>query len=539
MDERAAVVLVADMQQQQQQQGDAQSEQDFAAFAANVQTSFGEFCSSWLVVPAAGHNLTTLEVSVIAVHERGLAVLCDRAELLDVQRSADQLAAVHSALSRLRDVSAVAVAATDQQLCVVQALDVSHRICRDRPATVFVVSSAPRPVNPAARSTLERLQTSLASVKFVAVQAAGAAESLFPTATSDLHCCSSVVIHNDKESWQRVLRAELRDRKLTERCQLSFPGGGQTGAHAVSLVCDLVYMPQSDQIGEAQSLQAAIFGSNINIDGNNVVHVSSVVRLSGVGDDMLSGGMSATVLASMDSVGMDVDRMSTNADLFRAYLRLLKSSGSGLVCYHEQWQDDVSCATRRYFLLQPGERTLLMKRLATGDHIVPLPDISFGESSASIPAAISDMAQQNLASLPSNDVFNPCDYSTGVHHAMASFLQSNRRKPGGASVPVLPRLNCSSMHMVPLSPLSSSVWSHNAAVDRRQGMHLAPGSGAAGASSLLLDSDPIVSDDGEDAPKTYHRMAHVAESPRAPPASQSRGLKIRRITNSAVAPNNR
>jgi len=227
---------------------------------------------------------------------------------------------------------------------------------------------------------------------------------------------------------------------------------------------------------------------------------------------------------------MDVDRMSTNADLFRAYLRLLKSSGSGLVCYHEQWQDDVSCATRRYFLLQPGERTLLMKRLATGDHIVPLPDISFGESS--IPAAITDMARQNLASLPSNDVFNPCDYTTGVHHAMASFLQSNHRKPDAA----VPRLAPSST--APPSPLSSSVWSHNAAADRHHGMHAA-GGGAASASSLLLDTDPIVDDDDGDDSKAYmhHRLVHVhvAKPRRAPPASQSRGLKIRRISNSVGA----
>ena len=44
-----------------------------------------------------------------------------------------------------------------------------------------------------------------------------------------------------------------------------------------------------------------------------VVHVSSTVKLSGIGDDLLSGGISAALLASADSVGMDFDRMSTNA----------------------------------------------------------------------------------------------------------------------------------------------------------------------------------------------------------------------------------
>ena len=60
--------------------------------------------------------------------------------------------------------------------------------------------------------------------------------------------------------------------------------------------------------------------------------VQSLVKLSGVGDDLVVG-TPATVVASGDFVGLDFDRLATNADMFRAYLQRLKSSGSGLVCY--------------------------------------------------------------------------------------------------------------------------------------------------------------------------------------------------------------
>jgi len=55
---------------------------------------------------------------------------------------------------------------------------------------------------------------------------------------------------------------------------------------------------------------------------------------------------------------------TTNADMFRAYLQRLKSSGSGLVCCNERWQDGISCYTRRFFLLLPGDRSFLLRQLA-------------------------------------------------------------------------------------------------------------------------------------------------------------------------------
>ena len=100
--------------------------------------------------------------------------------------------------------------------------------------------------------------------------------------------------------------------------------------------------------------------------------VQSLVKLSGVGDDLVVA-TPATVVAPGDFVGLDFDRLATNADMFRAYLQRLKSSGSGLVCYNERWQDDISCYTRRFFLLLPGDRSSLLRQLATGDHTVPMP----------------------------------------------------------------------------------------------------------------------------------------------------------------------
>ena len=55
----------------------------------------------------------------------------------------------------------------------------------------------------------------------------------------------------------------------------------------------------------------AMFGSNV--EAPDVVQVISSVKLSGVGDDLLLGGTSATLLASADSVHIDFDQMSTNA----------------------------------------------------------------------------------------------------------------------------------------------------------------------------------------------------------------------------------
>eukprot|EP01043_Picozoa_sp_COSAG02_P061896 COSAG02_NODE_8412_length_2582_cov_1.536851_5_plen_72_part_00 len=54
-----------------------------------------------------------------------------------------------------------------------------------------------------------------------------------------------------------------------------------------------------------------MFGNNVEAPG--VVQVITAVKLSGVGDDLLLGGTSATLLASADSVHIDFDKMSTNA----------------------------------------------------------------------------------------------------------------------------------------------------------------------------------------------------------------------------------
>ena len=60
-------------------------------------------------------------------------------------------------------------------------------------------------------------------------------------------------------------------------------------------------------------LLQAMFGGNV--DGSDVLRVSSSVKLSGVGNDLLLGGPSATLLASADSVHIDFDKMSTNAGM--------------------------------------------------------------------------------------------------------------------------------------------------------------------------------------------------------------------------------
>ena len=88
--------------------------------------------------------------------------------------------------------------------------------------------------------------------------------------------------------------------------------------------------------------------------------------------------------------------------MFRAYPQRLKSSGSGLVCYNERWQDYISCYTRRFFLLLPGDRSFLLRQLATGDHTVPMPQDSSTPTQA-IPAAIHAQAQDTLDALPSAD----------------------------------------------------------------------------------------------------------------------------------------
>eukprot|EP01046_Picozoa_sp_COSAG06_P095435 COSAG06_NODE_41556_length_390_cov_0.707904_1_plen_82_part_01 len=76
---------------------------------------------------------------------------------------------------------------------------------------------------------LEKLQSALASVHFVAAESPGSTEDAeaFAAATADLHCCSNTVVQNDKESWRRLMRTELRDRKLLARSalSLSFPAG--------------------------------------------------------------------------------------------------------------------------------------------------------------------------------------------------------------------------------------------------------------------------------------------------------------------------
>lgn len=122
------------------------------------------------------------------------------------------------------------------------------------PAAVYVVSIRPYQATAAARVPLEKLQNDLASVRFIAAQPCSSAET-FAATTADLHCCSSTVLHNDKESWRRLMRAELRDRKLLARSALnvSFPAGQIT--HAVSLICDVMYMSRCE-LGQTQTLRS-------------------------------------------------------------------------------------------------------------------------------------------------------------------------------------------------------------------------------------------------------------------------------------------
>ena len=201
------------------------------------------------------------------------------------------------------------------------------------PATVYIVSIRPYQATAAARVPLEKLQNDLASVRFISAQPSSSAETIAATA-ADLHCCSSTVLHNDKESWRRIWRAELRDRKLLARSGLSISFPAAQATHAVSLICDVMYMSRCE-LGQTQTLRSvhtqisiasfcrqgnntssltwrqAMFGGNG--EAPDVVQVIRSVKLSGVGDDLLLGGTSATLLASTDSVHIDFDKMSTNA----------------------------------------------------------------------------------------------------------------------------------------------------------------------------------------------------------------------------------
>ena len=195
-------------------------------FVENVSTAFGEFCTSWLVVPERDRGLSTVEVSVIACRAAGAALLCKATLSAADDTGRQQLAAVHRALSRLQQQShqhgeppAAAAGATPPP--IVQALDIAHSVCRDGRASVFVASSSPRALTPAARDSLEALRGALISVRFVAAEAAAPPESgdaVPHDILGEFHNCSSTVIYNDRESWRRTMRAELRERKLTARC---------------------------------------------------------------------------------------------------------------------------------------------------------------------------------------------------------------------------------------------------------------------------------------------------------------------------------
>ena len=204
----------------------AQSRQGHRKFVENVSTAFGEFCTSWLVVPERDRGLSTVEVSVIACRAAGAALLCKATLSAADDTGRQQLAAVHRALSRLQQQShqhgeppAAAAGATPPP--IVQALDIAHSVCRDGRASVFVASSSPRALTPAARDSLEALRGALISVRFVAAEAAAPPESgdaVPHDILGEFHNCSSTVIYNDRESWRRTMRAELRERKLTARC---------------------------------------------------------------------------------------------------------------------------------------------------------------------------------------------------------------------------------------------------------------------------------------------------------------------------------
>ena len=176
--------------------------------------------------PRRDRGLSTVEVSVIACRAAGAALLCKATLSAADDTGRQQLAAVHRALSRLQQQShqhgeppAAAAGATPPP--IVQALDIAHSVCRDGRASVFVASSSPRALTPAARDSLEALRGALISVRFVAAEAAAPPESgdaVPHDILGEFHNCSSTVIYNDRESWRRTMRAELRERKLTARC---------------------------------------------------------------------------------------------------------------------------------------------------------------------------------------------------------------------------------------------------------------------------------------------------------------------------------
>jgi hypothetical protein len=87
-------------------------------------------------------------------------------------------------------------------------------------------------------------------------------------------------------------------------------------------------------------------------------------------------GTALRLIACSDLLAMntDIDRMSSNQGLFYSTLHELRNKHCGLLALSYTQHPDSDCTTTQPFVLIPGERSFMLKKLVCEEMLIPLPD---------------------------------------------------------------------------------------------------------------------------------------------------------------------
>ncbi|CAL9147624.1 unnamed protein product [Musa hybrid cultivar] len=165
----------------------------------------------------------------------------------------------------------------------------------------------------------------------------------------------------------------------------------------------------------------------------------------------------------IESASDESDNVDLNVQIFRGLCRTLFLLDQGLVCSStcntETMQDGTFLS---YYLLQPSAGgPMLLRRLASSEEILPIPEIA-QTSEVAIPEEIENSIRASLTKVELRD-YNPLQHERGFH-AKLNWLVKESLQFGSITslcVPANPELNLNDLQQQPLTQVSEGQMSLN------------------------------------------------------------------------------
>ncbi|XP_064975374.1 uncharacterized protein LOC135618431 [Musa acuminata AAA Group] len=165
----------------------------------------------------------------------------------------------------------------------------------------------------------------------------------------------------------------------------------------------------------------------------------------------------------IESASDESDNVDLNVQIFRGLCRTLFLLDQGLVCSStcntETMQDGTFLS---YYLLQPSAGgPMLLRRLASSEEILPIPEIA-QTSEVAIPEEVENSIRASLTKVELRD-YNPLQHERGFH-AKLNWLVKESLQFGSITslcVPANPELNLNDLQQQPLTQVSEGQMSLN------------------------------------------------------------------------------